>query len=197
MSTFIESRSPAVAPPACLSRWSAVSGVAAGLCIALPGAVEAFTGETAATSLVLAFACALAIPLLTALFRRHPSGGNGLSGAAYLVNQIGLGLFGGATFALNAVVFFLAPNVAEELLRGPTKVALLLSAGAFVVGTALFGVSMLRARVFPRFAAWSYTLSLPLLALSGQLPDSPLTSVLHILVGATLVRLALEVDPGR
>ena len=186
----------AVAPPSCLARWSAVSGVAAGLCIALPAAVEAFTGETAVTSLVLAVSCALAIPLLSALFARHPSGG-GLTAAAYLVNQIGLGLFGGAVFALNAVIFFLAPNVAEDLLRGPTKAALLLSAVVFVVGCVLFGVSMMRSRAFPRLAVWGYTLLLPLLALLAPLPDSPLISGLHVLVGATLVRLALVVGPGR
>jgi hypothetical protein len=187
---------PAVAPQSCLARWSAVSGIAAGLCIALPAAVEAFTGETAATSLILSVSCAFAIPLLSALFARHPSGG-GLTAAAYLVNQIGLGLFGGAAFALNAVIFFLAPEVAEDLLRGPTEAVLLLSAAVFVVGCVLFGISMQRSRTFPRLAVWGYTVLLPLLALLAPLPDSPLTSVLHVLVGATLVRLALAIGRAR
>jgi hypothetical protein len=52
-------------------RFGAVCGILSGLFIGLPGAIEAFTGETAATSFVL-----------------------GLSGrVAYAVNLVGLGLF--------------------------------------------------------------------------------------------------------
>lgn len=197
MSTISPTVPATVTPSRCLARWSAACGITAGLSIALPAGVEAFTGETAATSLVLAVAAPLAFPLLSGLSDRHPSGRAGVAAAGYLVNQLGLGLFAGATFALNAVIFFLAPGQAEDLLHGPTRAVLLLSALVFVVGSVLFGSSMLRSAAFPRIAAGAYTVLVPLLALLAPLPDTPLTSILHILVGATLVRLALVVGQAR
>jgi hypothetical protein len=52
------------------------------------------------------------------------------------------------------VIFFLDKAVIADLLRGPTRFALLGSAVVFVVGTVLFGASMIRARVYPRVPAW-------------------------------------------
>ncbi|NKE63416.1 hypothetical protein FXN61_44545 [Lentzea sp. PSKA42] len=88
-----------------LARWT---GVLAGLFIGVPGAVEAVTGETAATSFVLGIAPALALPLLTALYLRQGGERCGAFGTvAYTVNIVGLGLFGGAAFTLNLALFFM------------------------------------------------------------------------------------------
>jgi hypothetical protein len=51
---------------------------------------------------------------------------------------------------------------------------------------ALFGSAL----VHPRVPVWAYVTALPVFALAGPLPDSPLTSGLHVLVGATLVWLS-------
>jgi hypothetical protein len=174
-----------------LLRFGAVSGLLCGLFIGAPGAVEAFTGETVATSAVLGVSAAFASPLLVALHVRQADAAGRLGAVAYAVNLVGLGLFGGAAFALNLTLVHLESDVLKQLLAGPTRLALLGSAVVFVVGSVLFGVAMLRARVFPRVPAAAYAVALPAFALLAPLPDTPLTSGLHVVVGLTLVWLSL------
>lgn len=161
----------------------------AALCIALPGAIEAFTGETVPTSVVLGFSPALAIPFLLALHLRQLPSADRAGDIGFAVNLVGLGLFGGAAFALNVVVFPLGDEVADNL-EPVSRLALLFSAAVFVIGVVLFGAAMLRARVHPRPPAWLYILGFPPFALAAPLPDSPLTSALHVLVGVDLAWLA-------
>ncbi|WP_079194199.1 hypothetical protein [Streptomyces sp. CB02923] len=168
----------------------ALSGALSGLLVALPALVEIFTGETAATSFFLALSPAFALPLLAGLHRRQGPVTGSFGETAYVVNLIGLGLFGGAAFASNLVLFYFDDGTVEKTLTGPTVPAFIGSAAVFAVGCALFGAAMIRARVFPRGASWSYATALPLFAFLTALPDSALTSTLHIVVGATLVRLA-------
>lgn len=178
-------------------RFGAVCGVVMALSLGVPGAIEAFTGETAATSLVIGLGAGLGAPALTA-FHLYQSAFSGRFGAiAYGVNMIGISLFAGIAFALNVVVFFLDPAVATQLLAGPTRIALLSGVAVFVVGTALFCASMVRARVFPRVPAWSYGVTLVLLALAAPLPDTPLTGALHVLVAGSLIWLSLSLRQDR
>jgi len=176
-----------------LLRFGAVCGIACGVLTGVPGAIEAFTGETTATSLVLGFGPAFGPPLLTAVFlgQRHAVGAFGR--VAYAVNLLGLGLFGGAAYALNLVLVFLDEAAVDDLMAGPTRFALLASALVFVVGTVLFGVSMVRARTYPRVPAWAYGPVLTVFALAAPLPDTPLTSGLHVAVGIILVWLSIAV----
>ena len=178
-----------------LTRLGAWCGVAAGLCIALPAAVEAVTGETALTSFVLALSPALAVPLLVVLhLRQNP---DTFGTVAFTVNAVGLGLFGGAAFTLNTTLFYLDDAVVADLLRGPTSLALLGSALIFAVGAVLFGTAMLRAKVHPRVPATAYLVAFPVLAVAAKLPDTPLTSAVHIVAGASLVWLAAALMPTR
>ncbi len=176
-----------------LIRLAVWSGALAGLCIGLPGAVEVFTGEIAATSFVLGVSPAFAVPLLVVLHLRQSDVVGSFGALAYTVNVVGLGLFGGAAFSLNLVLFHADKPVLDELLAGPTRFALLGSALLFAVGAVLFGVAMVRARVFPRVAAVAYAVSLPVLALAAPLPDSPLISAVHVVAGGTVAWLAVAV----
>lgn len=190
-------------PPVASStfRADALCGALSGLLIALPALVETFTGETSATSVALALAPAFALPLLTGLQLRQSTATGRFGDLARTVNLIGLGLFGGAAFASNLVLFYFADDVVEETLTGPTLPVFLGSAAVFAVGCALFGAALIRARVFPRTPSWGYAVVLPLFAFLTGLPDSVLTSALHIVVGvillwlsAALWRLARSVD---
>jgi hypothetical protein len=166
--------------------FAAVCGILAGLCIAVAGGIEGFTGETGSTSFVLGLTPALATPLLVGVYLRNGDATGRFGTVAYGVNLIGLGLFGGAAFTLNMAAFYLDEPVVDDLLGGPTRLALLGSAAVFAVGSVLFGVSLLRAGVFPRLAACGYTVAMPLFALLAPLPDSAFTSALHVLVGAAV-----------
>ena len=55
----------------------------------------------------------------------------------------------------------------------------------------LFGLSMVRAGVYPRAAAWGFTVVLPVFALGASLPYSPYKGILHVLAAAVLIGLAL------
>lgn len=172
-------------------RADALCGVLSGLLIALPALVEAFTGETSATSVAFALAPAFALPLLTGLqLRQSPATGR-FGNVARTVNLIGLGLFGGAAFASNLVLFYFDDDVVDDALTGPTIPVLIGSAAVFAVGCALFGAAMIRARVFPRIPSWGYAVVLPLFAFLTGLPDSLLTSALHVLVGVILLWLSV------
>ncbi|MBB4907472.1 hypothetical protein [Actinophytocola algeriensis] len=173
-----------------LNRLAAWCGVLAGLCIGLPGAVEVVTGETAVTSFVLGVAPALALPLLTVLHLRQSDAAGSFGAVAYTVNVVGLGLFGGAAFTLNLALFYVDRPVLDELLDGPTRFALVGSAVVFAVGAVLFGVAMLRARIHPRVPSAGYLVALPVLALAAPLPDSVLTSGIHVAAGAAVAWLA-------
>ncbi|WP_051772441.1 hypothetical protein [Saccharothrix sp. NRRL B-16314] len=174
-----------------LLRFGAVSGAMSGLFIALPGAVEGFVGETTATSLVIGVSPALAAPLLTALYLKQPRTTLGTVG--YVVNFVGLGLFGAAAYALNIVLFHLD----EPKLAAPTVIVLSASALVFAVGTVLFAISLIRSGVHPKVPVWAYLIALPVFTFAARLPDTPLTSALHVVVGGTLVWLALSVRPRR
>ncbi|QKV74636.1 hypothetical protein [Amycolatopsis sp. Hca4] len=172
-------------------------GVLAGLAIAVPGLIEAFTGETAPTSFVLGLSPAFAVPLLTVLHLRQATAAGAFGAVAYTVNAVGLGLFGGAAFTLNLALFFLDDAVTKELLRGPAAVALQGSALVFAAGAVLFGVAMLRAGSHPRVPAVAYLVALPVLAVAARLPDTPLTSLVHVVAGGSLVWLSLGVTRAR
>lgn len=171
-------------------RFGAVFGAISGLLIGVPGGIEAFTGETLATSILIGLAPALAAPLLTALYLSQASHSDRPGGIAYAINAVGLGLFGAAAFALNIVVFPLDPDL---VLAPPTRVAILAGAAVYIVGTVWFGIAMLRARVHPRLPVVLYMIAMPLFPVAAQLPDSPLTAGLHVIAGTALVWLAMSV----
>ncbi|WP_107058651.1 hypothetical protein [Streptomyces rimosus] len=172
------------------ARIGALAGALAGLLVALPALVETFTGETAATSFFLALSPAFSLPLLTALHRRQSAVTGHFGETAYVVNLIGLGLFGGAAFTSNLVLFYFDDTVVDKTLTGPTVPTLIGSAAVFAAGCALFGAATLRARVFPRLASWAYATVLPPFAFLTALPESAFTRALHIVVGAILACLA-------
>jgi len=174
-----------------LIRFGAVCGVVLGLSLGVPALVEAFTGETAATSFVIGLGVTFGTPALTAIYLTHSHAAGKFGAVAYAVNMIGLGLFSGVGFTLNLALFFLDPDVVKELLAGPTRFAILGSALVFVAGTLLFGVSLLRAGVFAKIPSVGYAITLSLLALLAPLPDSVFTSGVHVLACASLLWLSL------
>ncbi|MFF0576840.1 hypothetical protein [Streptosporangium saharense] len=179
-----------------LLRFGAICGVLTGLSLGIPGVIEPFTGETPATSFVAGIGGAFAAPAVTAFHLRQRAAAGWLGAIAYAVNVVGLGLFAGVAFSLNLVVFFLDESTASLVLEGPTRLALLGSVVVFVIGVVLFGLSMLRARVLPWPAAAGYGFFLPLLAVLAPLPDTVLTSVVHLLGCASLMWLSAATWAG-
>jgi len=89
-----------------LPRFSAASGLLAGLFLAVPGFISIFTGKTAGAAFLIALAPAFGIPLLVAVFHQRNADLPGVFGpVAYGLNLIGLGLFSGAAFTIDTALF--------------------------------------------------------------------------------------------
>jgi hypothetical protein len=180
-----------------LARFGAVCGVIFGLSLGVAGTIEAFTGETAATSFIVGLGVAgFGVPALFAFHLRRADASGRFGAVAAAVNIIGLGLFAGAAYAYNVVLFFVEPAVFDAVLDGPTNWVILGGGAIFIIGTLLFGASVVRTGVLPRVAAVGYTITLILLALLGNVPDSLLSSANHVVACASLVWLSVSVWPG-
>ncbi|MGW9030951.1 hypothetical protein ACWGQ5_44240 [Streptomyces sp. NPDC055722] len=181
-----------------LARFGAVCGVLFGLSLGVAGSIEAFTGETAGTSFIVG--CGIAgfgVPALIAFHLRQADASGRFGTVAAAVNIIGLGLFAGTAFAYNVVLFFVEPAVFDAVLDGPTHFVTLGGGAIFIIGTLLFGTSMVRTGVHPRLAAVGYTITLILLALLGNLPDSVFSSLNHVAVCVSLIFLSRSVWSGK
>jgi len=175
-----------------LPRFSAASGLLAGLFLTVAGFVNIFTGKTAGTAFLIALAPALALPLLVAVFHQRNADVPGVFGpVAYGFNLLGLGLFSGAAFTIDTALFYLSTPVRDQLKHEPTLAALLGSAALFAVGSVLFGVFLLRTRAYPRLLCLAYIVFPALLAGLSPLPDSPLKNAIHGLTGLTVAWLAV------
>ncbi len=175
-----------------LPRFSAASGLLAGLFLAVAGFISIFTGKTAGAAFVIALSPALAIPLLVAVYHQRNADVPGVFGpVAYGLNLLGLGLFSGAAFTIDTALFYLATPVRDHLKHEPTFAALLGSAAVFAVGSVLFGVFLLRTGAYPRLLCWAYIAFPALLAVLSPLPDSPLKNAIHALAGLTVAWLAV------
>jgi hypothetical protein len=175
-----------------LPRFSAASGLLAGLFLTVAGFTSIFTGKTAGAAFLIALSPALAIPLLVAVFHQRNADVPGVFGpVAYGLNLLGLGLFSGAAFTIDTALFYLTTPVRDHLKHEPTFAALLGSAAVFAVGSVLFGVFLLRTRAYPRSLCWAYIVFPALLAALSPLPDSPLKNAIHGLAGLTVGWLAV------
>ena len=175
-----------------LPRFSAASGLLAGLFLTVAGFTSVFTGKTAGAAFLIALSPALAIPLLVAVFHQRNADVPGLFGpVAYGLNLLGLGLFSGAVFTTDTALFYLTTPVRDHLKHEPTFAALLGSAALFAAGTAAFGVFLLRTRAYPRLLCLAYIVFPTLLAVLSPLPDSPLKNANHALAGLTIAWLAV------
>ncbi|MGI5502646.1 hypothetical protein [Lentzea sp. CA-135723] len=175
-----------------LPRFGAVCGIVLALSIGVPGAVEAFTGETAFTSAVIGLGTAFGAPAVLAL-HGHQAHASGRFGAfAFAANMLGLGVFTGVAFALNLVIFFGSGPVAPV-----TALALKAGSLSFVVGSVLFSVTMVRAKVFPVVPSWGYGIGFVLLAVFAVLPDTPVSALVHVACAVVLVWLSRSVWSAR
>ncbi|SDE32124.1 hypothetical protein [Glycomyces harbinensis] len=174
-------------------RLGAALGALSGLLIVVASSVEFVAGETAATGLALALSPAFGLPLIVALYfgQQHASGA--LASIGFTLNLVGLGLFGGAAFALNVVLIHVDAAVVDAL-PGAVTAAFLGSALVFSAGTVVFGVAMLRAGVYPRVPAAVYAFAFPLIALLAPLPDNLFISAVHVVSGAGLIWLAVALS---
>ena len=133
--------------------------------------VELFLPPSALTSSFGQLAVILALLVLTGMYLWQRPASGVLGDIGYIVNFMGLALLIGVDFAGNYILPYLSQSARQELFAGPTRFMFLISAMVFLAGVVLFGLAILRARVFPQFAAVMYMIGFALYSLSPFLPD--------------------------
>lgn len=174
-----------------LIRFGAVSGVVLGLSIGVPGAVEAFTGEITATSVVLGFGTAFGVPAVLA-YALAGTRDSTFDRVAFVWCALGTALFAGVAYTLNLALVFLDLTERRELLAGTTGIAFKVTGFAFIGGAALFGIALYRDGRLGRLPALGFTLLLPVFAFLAPQEDTLAINALHVLVCVVFCWLSLN-----
>ena len=145
--------------------WAGIAGIIAGLLNIVIEFLPASVGRPLNLLVVI-----LTLWTLTAIYlhQREESGILGFIG--YAINQFGLALIVGLIFAQVFVLSALDLALVGELMSGTTGLAALASLIIFVLGVILFGTSIIRANLFPKWAAVLYIVGFLPLAAGPFLP---------------------------
>jgi hypothetical protein len=108
------------------------------------------------------------------LYQREESGV--LGGIAYLVSFVSMGFIEGVDFTRRYILVQLPPEVVRELFMGPMRLLFLACGLGFLAGVLLFGISTLKAGVFPRAAILLYVVGFVPYALSPFFPSPVVTA---------------------
>ena len=103
------------------------------------------------------------------LRQRRASGVFG--GVAFVVLFIGLATIVSLDYFAAFIRLQLPEGTTERLMEGPTGPVFAVSGLTFLIGEVLFGISSLRAGVFPKIAAWLFIVGFIAVPLGGVFPD--------------------------
>jgi hypothetical protein len=168
-----------------LYRWAGIAGLFAAVLNAVVELLPAHLGGP-----LNLFVSAAGLWVLSALYlrQRQPSGLFGL--VSYLIHSFGMTLVTGLVFAQVFVLAALDPALVASLMAGPTGIAALSSFAIFILGVILFGISLLRANVFPKWAAVLYILGFLLVA-AGLSFSGLLSAIGEVTVSIALLGLSV------
>ena len=150
---------------ATLYRWAGIVGIVAGVL----NIIVEFVPDSLGTPLNL-LVVLFALWVLTALYVRQRQASGVLGFIGYIVNTFGLGLVIGVVFAQVFVLSALDAALVGELFAGTTGSAALVSLVIFTLGVVLFGIALIRAKVFPKWAAVLYIVGFLPVAVSPFIP---------------------------
>jgi hypothetical protein len=158
-----------------LLRASGLAGIVCGLVILLQRLVidTIVPGSPVAIG---PFGPVLGLLVLTGAYLRQREESGVLGGVAYLVSFVSMGFVAGVDFTRRYILVQLPPEVVSELFMGPTRLLFLACGVGFLAGVLLFGISTLRAGVFPRAAILLYVVGFVPYALSPFFPPLVVTA---------------------
>lgn len=173
-----------------LYRLSALAGILSGLCIIigkllipLPNRQIGEVFDFFSPFFALFFAIGLY------LHQREKSGVFG--GIAFIVLFMGLA----TVVSLDYYAAFIAPHLpeglVEQILESPAGVVAIVSGLTFLTGEILFGISVIRANVFSKFAAALFMVGMFLVPLVDVFPES-IVVIGSIIAGVGLIWWSLE-----
>jgi hypothetical protein len=150
---------------ATLYRWAGIVGIVAGVL----NIIVEFVPDSLGTPLNL-LVVLLALWVLAALYVRQRQASGVLGFIGYIINTFGLALVVGLVFAQVFVLSALDAALVGELFAGTTGLAALVSLVIFTLGVVLFGIAIIRANVFPKWAAVLYIVGFLPVAVSPFIP---------------------------
>jgi hypothetical protein len=134
-----------------LYHWAGIAGIVTGLLNIIAEFIPDNLGGPLNLLVVI-----LSLWVLTALYVRQREESGILGFIGYIINTFGLALVVGLVFAQLFVLSALDAAPVAELLAGATGRAALVSQIIFTLGAILFGVALIRANLFPKWAAALY-----------------------------------------
>lgn len=171
-----------------LFRLAAASGFVSGASIILGKALMLLPGEQAgeiADFVSPLFGLGAIVGVY--LFQRSAAGVYGA--VAFVVVFLGLALVTSLDFFGAFIRLELTEDVRDELLEGTAGLAMAVSALVFLAGVVMFGISLLRSRVYPRPAGWLFMTGfvfIPLVEVVGE----TVVAVGSILAGTSVLWLS-------
>jgi hypothetical protein len=129
---------------------------------------------TAVTQLVAPLAQVLALALVMALYLRAGRRRGHFGALAFALNFAAVALLVGVEFVLNLVFPHLDSGTVAELRAGPLGIALTVTSIAFLIGTALFTVSLWQQDGPPKAALFLYGAGAIPVSLRAAVPEAAL-----------------------
>jgi hypothetical protein len=117
----------------------------------------------------------LGLLVLTGAYLRQREESGILGGVAYIVGFLSMGFIAGIDFTRRYILVQLAPDVVQALFAGQLRLFFVACGVAFLTGVLLFGVSSLRAGVFPRGAILLYVVGFVPYSVPGLFPPLVVT----------------------
>lgn len=171
-------------PTKTLYRLSALAGILSGLCmiigkflIPLPNRQIGEVFDFFSPFLALLFAVGLY------LRQRRETGVFG--GVAFIVLFMGLATVVSLDYYAAFIAPYLPEGMVEQILEGPAGVVAMISGLTFLIGEILFGISVIRAKVFSKIASILFMVGMFLVPLGEVFPE------IAVVVGSIIAGIGL------
>jgi len=173
-----------------LYRLSALAGTLSGLCIII-GKLLIPLPNRQIGEIVDFFSPLLALFLAVGLYLRQRKESGIFGGIAFIVLFLGLA----TVVSLDYIGAFVAPYLPEgmidQILEGPTGAVAATSGLTFILGEILFGISVIRAKIFSRIASILFMVGMFFVPLGSVFPEN-LIIIGSILAGVGLIWWSTE-----
>jgi len=173
-----------------LYRLSALAGMLSGLCIII-GKLLIPLPNRQIGEIIDFFSPLLALFFAVGLYLRQQRESGIFGGIGFIVLFLGLATVVCLDYFGAFVAPYLPDGVMEQILESPTGVVAAISGLIFLIGEILFGISVIRAGVFSKFASILFMVGTFFVPLGGIFPESAVV-IGSIIAGVGLIWWGIE-----
>jgi len=154
-----------------LYRLSALAGLLSGICIILGKLVIPLPNRQIGEILDF-FSPLFALLFTVGLYLRQRKESGVFGGVAFIILFMGLATVVSLDYFGAFVGLYLPEGMVDQILEGPTGAVAATSGLTFLLGEILFGISMIRARLFSRIASILFMVGMFFVPLGSVFPES-------------------------